>query len=204
MDCPRCDRELRDGSTSCPCGWRSRKQISAPKTDPWCAWTTNGRRCYMAGDLAQDIGDGRKNYCHWHYVCLHHPEFVEDFEEFSAWNQKWKRYCCIENHHPESEIFDSILGIKPIRSKPRWCGLIMCKHFSIVDTWQWVQEGNGVPVGTVWAELSKQQPPRRRYSEVNGEEQQLWTAKTVIARQKLGLVIPSGIAEKSQDSEVPF
>ena len=139
-------------------------------------------------------------------MCLSRKEFADNFEEFSAWNQKWKRYCCIENHHPESEVFDSILGIKPITSAPVWCGLVMCKHVSIDQTVMWVKAGKGLPIGIAWAQMTAK-TPQRPYREVLAEERGLWTTKQILARQQIGLSVdaPAGIAEPAAvEDDVPF
>jgi hypothetical protein len=150
----------------------------------------------MVGDISPDIGDGRRNYCHWHFVCLRNPKDAENFEEFCRWNQGWQRYCSVENHYNPGIVWDAMMGVAPIHGDPHWCGLIDCKHHPITETAK-----NGLEVGKWWLEhcarsgIVKKDPRIVRES-----ERAMWTAKTILARQKLGL---GGIVE-THEEEVPF
>ena len=107
---------------------------------PLCLHTTNGRRCF----LSPDIGDNGRRYCHWHSVMLQDPRDVQSFEEFERWKRAWSGHCTPLNHWNSSELWDAIQGIRDLHSKPHWCGLVICKYFSLVDTAGWVRARMGL------------------------------------------------------------
>jgi hypothetical protein len=196
------------GDTEMPTDWsgesieRATKAKPIPKNDSRCSWKTNGNRCYMVGDISPDIGDGRRNYCHWHFVCLRNPKDADNFEEFCRWNQGWERYCSVENHYKPGIVWDAITGLAPIHGDPHWCGLIDCKHFDIVYTTTRIKEHKGLEVGKWWREHCAQVGIVKKDPRViRAAEHAMWTPKTILARQKLGL--DGGIVEQTY-SEVPF
>ncbi len=152
------------------------------------------------GGISPYIGEHVPRYCHWHYVCLRMRAHEQTFEEFERWNLGWRRYCSVENHYPLPDLWDAIHGKKLLDRENRdWCGLIDCKHYSIVQTAQWYAEGHPrcVGYGDGWG-FAKPSRGRRQTKEqgedIKRQEQELWTPKTILARQKLGM----------QVQEVPF
>lgn len=93
-----------------------------------CAWVTNGKRCWLYGAMSLYIGDGRRSYCHWHYVALTSPREADNYREFVRWNGHWSGYCSVENHHAIDEIWDAIQGIRPLKSEPGRCNSPFCIH----------------------------------------------------------------------------
>jgi hypothetical protein len=94
--------------------------------------------------MSSDIGDKPRMYCHWHYVCKQSgPQWAEDEQEFRRWQASWTRYCCVENHYDSAMIWDALQGVAPLAGKPQWCGLVVCRHVPISDSWRWIREGKG-------------------------------------------------------------
>ena len=79
--------------------------------------------------MSPQIGDGRRSYCHWHFVALtSSPKDVNDYQEFVRWIGFWKAYCSLENHHPPDEIWEAIQGRAAVKSEPMSCGSFACRH----------------------------------------------------------------------------
>ena len=102
-----------------------------------CVWETEGRRCWLPGGMSNQIGGGRRSYCHWHFVALTSPRDVNDYHDFVRWSSYWKAYCSLENHHPVDEVWEAIQGRAPIKSDPVHCGSFACRHPR--------DEANGLP-----------------------------------------------------------
>ena len=179
-----------------------------PVLDAQCQWRTKGRRCFLIGDISPDIGDNRREYCHWHFVCLRNPKDSDNFEEFCRWNAGWERYCSLENHFDAEIIWDAIQGLAPIHGEPHWCGLVCCKLFDISDTVAWVKEGKGLEVGTWWRvhghEHGAKTGKRPPIVDIRNKEMELWTPKTILARKALGLPVPVEEPDGIVESNVPF
>jgi hypothetical protein len=101
-----------------------------------------------------------------------------------------------------SIVWDAISGIAPIHGDPHWCGLVDCKHKSITETAK-----NGLEVGKWWREngvrlgMAPTHTRKAPYKPILDAERAMWTPKTILARQKLGL--GGGIVESPTD-DVPF
>lgn len=95
---------------------------------PRCAWTTEGRQCYLIGDISPDIGEGARRYCHWHYVSLKDPRFADDYEEFIRWLAVWGKCCSVENHYPPEMLWRALRGIEDLHGQPHVCKAPRCKH----------------------------------------------------------------------------
>lgn len=115
-------------------------QVKLRPSFPRCIWKTGERQCLMVGCMSPDIGEKRRHYCHWHYVCLSNARWATDEEEFRRWLQVWAGYCSPENHYEPASVWDAILGIAPLSGKIIWCGGLRCRHFDLTDTLRWVGE----------------------------------------------------------------
>lgn len=94
-----------------------------------CAWYSSGKQCWLPGSMSPDIGDRRRQYCHWHYVALTHPTFATEFEEFERWNARWAAHCSLENHYPLERVWQAIIGIAPLSGEPTRCRSASCRYY---------------------------------------------------------------------------
>lgn len=117
---------------------------------PWprCAWETQGRQCFLLGDVSPDQGERPRRYCHWHYVNLGRRRFAEDEKEFRRWLESWRGSCSVENHYDAARIWDALLGISDLDVEPRWCGNLICRVVPNVQSAKWIAEGRGNPPAT--------------------------------------------------------
>ncbi len=93
-----------------------------------CSWFSSGKRCLLPASISPDIGDRRRQFCHWHFVCLTHVGFATDFDEFVKWNAVWKNYCSLENHYPIEMVWRAIIGLEPLSGLPSVCLNKLCRY----------------------------------------------------------------------------
>lgn len=65
--CPDCDKPLRQGATSCGCGWVLRKVTQDRATYSQCEWTTDTLRCRYPGSMSTNLACTGPWYCRLHY-----------------------------------------------------------------------------------------------------------------------------------------
>lgn len=62
--CPDCDKPLRQGATSCGCGWALKRIPQERVTYSQCEWSTDSQLCRYPGSMG-----GGPWYCRLHYGC---------------------------------------------------------------------------------------------------------------------------------------
>jgi len=95
--CPDCGTAIH-GATECDCGWGEKSRRGRSKAahveDTRCAFTVDGRRCFMPGTISGDTSGNpghreiqRTHYCawHWQFVQGAAQRYLTDQHEFGQW-----------------------------------------------------------------------------------------------------------------------
>ncbi len=69
--CPECKQFLEITTRNCPCGWQESKNFNLVKSDPFCKYTSAGKRCQKVGGICSSpYSTSGPWYCidHWRTI----------------------------------------------------------------------------------------------------------------------------------------
>ena len=98
-----------------------------------CAWTTDGRRCLMAGVFAATMGTPEKPsrwLCEWHSAAGLTAADRDNFDEYERWILGYldAGYCMQFTHRRASTLWGAVRGAEYPSGLPTPCALGSCPH----------------------------------------------------------------------------